>query len=64
MTYLRKTISKAVVESKKKSKEEVDYSKGMINSRCGICIYYSKGKCEKVKGDISPEMWCKLFKTV
>jgi hypothetical protein len=61
---LRLTIKTAVQESYKKTKKEVDYSKGMRKSRCGVCKYFipDDGECEKVKGSISEDMWCKLFK--
>lgn len=60
---LRATITLAVGESYKKNKKEVDYSKGMRQSNCGLCEYFEEAKrtCSKVKGDIDPSMWCKLF---
>jgi len=45
----------------KKLKGSVDYSRGMKKSHCGICRYYHSGSCEKVEGQISPDMWCKLY---
>jgi hypothetical protein len=46
----------------KQTKEQVDYGKGMKTRHCGICVHYQKGGyCFKVRGDIHPECWCKLF---
>jgi hypothetical protein len=61
----------------KKSKSEVDYSKGMKSSHCGplslydkgFCRHFAGGKswlhglgtCELVSGSIDKEYWCKLF---
>jgi hypothetical protein len=45
----------------KRSKESVDYSKGMPQSHCGICKHYSPGSCELVEGEIDPSYWCELF---
>lgn len=45
------------------SKASVGYSQGMTNAHCAICIHYlGNGACEKVKGLIRPDDWCKLFK--
>lgn len=47
----------------KKTKTEVDYSKGMPKSHCSLCVHYlGKGVCELVAGKINPAYWCKLFK--
>lgn len=47
----------------KKTKREVDYSRGMKKSHCAICVHYqSPGACELVAGRIDPSYWCKLFK--
>jgi hypothetical protein len=61
----------------KHKKSEVDYSKGMLHSHCGPVFhddkYYCKafipgairvGRCEKVDGDILPDMWCELYHRV
>ena len=58
----------------KKTKEEVDYSKGHKDSHCGkvfpddkgYCRHYSDeshevGSCELVRGIIVPVYWCKLW---
>ncbi len=48
----------------KKSKSSVDYTDRaeMLTERCILCEHYSRGgKCEKVRGDIDPSGWCKLF---
>lgn len=46
----------------KKTKEEVDYSKGMPQSHCGICRHFREpSSCTLVAGKINPEYWCKLF---
>jgi hypothetical protein len=50
----------------KKTKKEVDYSKGMAKAHCSICanyIFYKHmmAKCEVVNGSVEPDMWCKLF---
>jgi hypothetical protein len=52
-----------LLEEMKVTKESVDYSKGMPESHCGICDHYkSPNACERVKGKINTNMWCKLFK--
>lgn len=49
-------------------KADVDYSKGMPEAHCSICRFYHEGlykdagRCEKVKGTIGADMWCKLFR--
>ena len=47
----------------KATKDSVDYSQGMPKSHCGICRYYEfdTQTCEKVRGHIHPDMWCKLW---
>jgi hypothetical protein len=54
----------------KKSKKEVDYSKGMKSSHCGPLSLYDKGDCRHyitggacklVSGKIDKKYWCKLF---
>lgn len=63
MKNLRETIKNSISESSKKNKKEVDYSLGMKKSHCGICEYFiSPNKCQKVKGEISKEYWCELYK--
>ena len=45
------------------SKEDADHGPGMRSARCGICAHFMKpNRCERVKGNIKPEMWCKYFK--
>src|SRR5215510_13481067 len=34
----------------------------MAKSHCGICRFYRGGSCTRVKGDIDPDMWCRLYK--
>lgn len=48
----------------KQAKKDVDYSKGMPASHCGICRYFRSlsHTCVMVEGKISSEYWCKLFK--
>jgi hypothetical protein len=54
--------------SQKQAKGQVDYSRGMKASHCGICRYYRRGShgtmgtCQKVAGSIDPSYWCKLFR--
>jgi hypothetical protein len=48
-------------EVPKKTKKEVNYSKGYAPAHCGICTHYSAKTCELVAGKIDPSMWCKLF---
>jgi|SwirhisoilCB2_FD_contig_21_40597106_length_254_multi_7_in_0_out_0_1 hypothetical protein len=44
------------------SKAEVDYSRGMGETRCKNCTHYMGNHvCELVAGDIDPEYWCKKF---
>jgi len=63
--------------SSKKTKEEVDYSKGMLHSHCGPVFhddrYYCQafiarathtGGCKKVAGAISPDHWCTEYHRV
>lgn len=52
----------------KKTKEEVDYSRGMKSAHCSICKHFFRtlqrnqfGSCELVKGTINVGMWCKLY---
>jgi hypothetical protein len=59
---LRNAIREAIKETSKVSKKSVSYSEGMKNSKCSICDYYNTNNtCDKVKGDIQPNMWCELF---
>lgn len=51
----------------KRSKGGVQYSYGMKESHCGNCKFFMEtalglGECKKVKGVISWNMWCKLFR--
>lgn len=46
------------------TKERVGYSDslGTTGARCCICeSYLGEGDCERVKGKVSPDGWCKLF---
>lgn len=58
----------------KHTKEEVNYSPGMMHSHCGPSFYDDKfycrhfipratrlGACEHVEGEIAPDMWCQLY---
>lgn len=49
----------------KADKADVQYGRGMPKEHCGICRYYvgqaPVGLCEKVKGMIRAEMWCRLY---
>lgn len=57
------SFKRFLLEKEKVSQESVDYSPGMKTSHCGICEHYIEPHaCEKVKGDINPSYWCKLFK--
>ena len=53
----------------KADKEDVDYSEGMGDRRCGRCVHWLpdgpaafSGACALVKGHILARMWCELFK--
>jgi hypothetical protein len=51
----------------KQPKREVNYSKGMAKSHCGICRYFIESPggtatCKKVAGAVSADMWCTLFR--
>ena len=62
MSEIRSIIVSAIKDTNKKSKKEVNYSKGMKNSRCGVCKYFiSPDACDKVKGEIDKNYWCELF---
>ena len=47
----------------RKSKQEVDYSKGMGATRCRECTHFHPNArtCSLVAGPIMPNYWCKLF---
>lgn len=52
----------------KRDKDDVDYSPGKPNTRCGECKHFrakapdfESGDCERVKGLIDADYWCKLF---
>ena len=61
----------------KEPKTDVDYSKGMLHSHCGMMFHDDKyycehfrtkkpgpaymGSCELVEGMIGPSYWCKLY---
>lgn len=60
----------------KRTKQAVNYSKGMIQSHCGkvfgedkgYCKHFrgieetaTRGECSKVEGSINPVFWCELF---
>lgn len=47
-----------------KRKQDVDYSRGMGETRCKNCKFFVRPSmtCLKVWGAIDPEFWCKLFK--
>lgn len=53
---------------KKRLKHEVDYSRGMGDTRCWACVHFNaarssaSGTCDRVEGVIDPDYWCKLFK--
>jgi hypothetical protein len=54
--------------SDKKNKADVDYTPRALhhNERCKLCEFFSDfhmlyGECSKVKGNISPLGWCRLF---
>lgn len=47
----------------KRSKDDVDYGRGMKSSHCGICEHFEFPHwCKKVAGRISPDAWCRLFR--
>jgi len=48
----------------KKSKGQVNYSKGMKKTHCGNCRYFLAKQriCDLVAGRIEANMWCKLWK--
>lgn len=46
----------------KRSKDDVDYGRGMKSAHCGVCRFFEHLHwCQKVAGRISPEGWCRLF---
>lgn len=46
----------------KRSKDDVDYGRGMKSAHCGVCRFFEHPHwCQKVAGRISPEGWCRLF---
>ena len=54
-----------VEEKEKRAKQEVNYSISNSYMRCcGICKFYQNDdyNCTKVRGTITPAMWCKIFK--
>lgn len=54
-------------KTKKISKSEAGYKKGLPQAHCAICKNFEPqatgpwGQCQLVYGDIGPSMWCKLF---
>lgn len=52
-------------EGQKAPKLSVDYSEGKGDTRCKNCKHFQSlppvGTCEKVRGLINPDYWCKLF---
>lgn len=47
----------------KVAKDSVDYSPGMDGRFCRVCVHFEKpAACERVRGEIDPAYWCKLFK--
>lgn len=49
----------------KKTKQAVDYTPTAMvrGERCELCRHFvAGGKCRKVRGKISPNGWCELFK--
>lgn len=50
------------VTSDKVSKASVDYGPGMEARHCGVCRFYGNRTCRKVRGEIQPDKWCRLFK--
>lgn len=59
---IRDVVEGAYDEHEKRAKADVNYSKGMPTSHCGICRYYHDHRCDRVVGSIDPTMWCRLFK--
>lgn len=51
-----------VAPAQKYTKSEADYrdSTGK-KARCGLCLFYEDGSCEKVAGRIDPYMVCDYF---
>ncbi len=46
----------------KRDKDQVNYSAAeRSDTSCSECIHYLGGKCELVRGSISPSYWCVLF---
>jgi hypothetical protein len=54
----------AMMEENKVTKDSVDYSEGMKGRHCGICKFFESDTqtCEKVRGHIHSDMWCRLWK--
>lgn len=55
------TLRPLATEELKLPKSEVAYGAGRAEADCGICEYYKWHTCEKVRGTINPDQWCKLF---
>lgn len=51
-----------VENARKQAKKAVDYSPGMGRTRCKYCVHYRAGLCERVRGVIDPDYWCRLFR--
>lgn len=54
--------AKGGVVGDKVSKASVDYSPGMDGRFCHTCVHYLGGACNRVRGHIDRDYWCRLFK--
>jgi len=46
----------------KRAKSSVDYSRSTGSDRCDGCVnFIAPDRCQRVKGAIEPDYWCRLF---
>jgi len=62
------SVAKSIVyggdakDADKVSKQEVEYSRGKGDSKCGNCVFFqAPNGCSRVEGNIDPNGWCRLF---
>ena len=55
------TLRTQIADAMKRPKADVDYSHGKPDAHCGICEWYERHTCEKVRGVINEDMWCRLW---
>jgi 8-oxo-dGTP pyrophosphatase MutT (NUDIX family) len=54
-------VKPAQDEDTKVRKASVNYGKSTGHDRCGNCVHFRGGSCERVAGDIDPGDWCELY---